>query len=100
MCCVLMVEGGRLGLVWNVCDELLDWVVEIICIIIFYEGDVLCFYKGDWCWLFECVFFGLLCLFIFVYEYVGLLEQVIVLCFFLVSFIVVLLEMEKNVVVV
>lgn len=45
---VLTAEGGRLGLVWNVRDESLDWVAEITRIITPYEGDAPRFYKGDW----------------------------------------------------
>lgn len=40
--------GGRLGLVWNVRDESVDWVAEITRIVTPYEGDAPRFYKGDW----------------------------------------------------
>lgn len=40
--------GGRLGLVWNVRDETVDWVAAITRIITPYEGDAPRFYKGDW----------------------------------------------------
>jgi SAM-dependent methyltransferase len=40
--------GGRLGLVWNVRDEAVDWVRCITAIITPFEGDAPRFYKGDW----------------------------------------------------
>ena len=40
--------GGRLGLVWNVRDESVDWVAELTAIMTPYEGDAPRFYKGDW----------------------------------------------------
>jgi SAM-dependent methyltransferase len=40
--------GGKLGLVWNVRDEAVDWVAAITAIITPYEGDAPRFYKGDW----------------------------------------------------
>lgn len=44
----VLTAEGRLGLVWNVRDESLDWVAEITRIITPYEGDAPRFYKGDW----------------------------------------------------
>lgn len=40
--------GGRLGLVWNVRDESVDWVAALTAIITPYEGDAPRFHKGDW----------------------------------------------------
>lgn len=40
--------GGRLGLVWNVRDESVDWVAELTRIMTPYEGDAPRFYKGEW----------------------------------------------------
>lgn len=40
--------GGRLGLVWNVRDESVDWVAAITAIITPYEGDAPRFYTGRW----------------------------------------------------
>lgn len=40
--------GGRLGLVWNVRDESVDWVAALTAIVQPYEGDAPRFYKGDW----------------------------------------------------
>jgi SAM-dependent methyltransferase len=40
--------GGRLGLVWNVRDESVDWVRRITELITPCEGDAPRFHKGDW----------------------------------------------------
>ena len=44
----VLKRGGRLGLIWNVRDESVDWVAAITGIITPYEGDVPRFYRGDW----------------------------------------------------
>jgi SAM-dependent methyltransferase len=44
----VLKPGGRLGLVWNVRDESVDWVAAITAIITPYEGDAPRFHKGDW----------------------------------------------------
>lgn len=40
--------GGRLGLVWNVRDESVDWVAAVTRIITPYEGDTPRFHTGQW----------------------------------------------------
>ncbi|TDQ64318.1 methyltransferase family protein [Maritalea mobilis] len=40
--------GGKLGLIWNVRDENVDWVAAITKLITPYEGDAPRYYKGDW----------------------------------------------------
>jgi SAM-dependent methyltransferase len=40
--------GGRLGLVWNVRDESVDWVRRITDLTLPLEGDAPRYYKGDW----------------------------------------------------
>lgn len=40
--------GGRLGLIWNVRDESVDWVQAITDLITPYEGEAPRFHKGDW----------------------------------------------------
>ncbi len=40
--------SGRLGLVWNVRDESVDWMAAITEIITPFEGDAPRYYKGDW----------------------------------------------------
>lgn len=40
--------GGKLGLVWNVRDETVDWVAAITRIIAPYQGETPRFHKGEW----------------------------------------------------
>ena len=40
--------GGKLGLVWNVRDESVDWVAAVTRIITPYEGDTPRFHTGEW----------------------------------------------------
>jgi SAM-dependent methyltransferase len=79
--------GGRLGLVWNVRDESVDWVAAITRIITPYEGDAPRFYKGDWRRPFPHPAFGELAEARFAYEHVGPPQQVIIDRFMSVSFI-------------
>ncbi|MCO7518208.1 MULTISPECIES: class I SAM-dependent methyltransferase [unclassified Pseudomonas] len=44
----VLAPGGRLGLVWNVRDESVDWVARITAIITPYEGDTPRFHNGRW----------------------------------------------------
>lgn len=44
----VLEPGGRLGLIWNVRDESVDWVAAITEIITPYEGDTPRFHTGDW----------------------------------------------------
>jgi SAM-dependent methyltransferase len=44
----VLKPGGRLGLVWNVRDESVDWVAELTRIIAPYEGDAPRFHTGRW----------------------------------------------------
>jgi SAM-dependent methyltransferase len=79
--------GGRLGLVWNVRDESVDWVARITRLITPYEGDAPRFYKGDWRRPFPHPAFTPLAQARFEYEHVGPPQQVIVDRFMSVSFI-------------
>ncbi len=80
--------GGRLGLVWNVRDESVDWVAAITAIITPYEGDAPRFYKGDWRKPFAGTqLFGPLEETRFPYEHVGSAQEVIIDRFMSVSFI-------------
>jgi SAM-dependent methyltransferase len=79
--------GGRLGLVWNVRDESVDWVARITRLITPYEGDAPRFYKGDWRRPFPHPAFTALTQARFGYEHVGPPQQVIVDRFMSVSFI-------------
>ncbi|MDH0301950.1 MULTISPECIES: class I SAM-dependent methyltransferase [unclassified Pseudomonas] len=44
----VLAPGGRLGLIWNVRDETVDWVARITDIITPYEGDTPRFHTGRW----------------------------------------------------
>lgn len=44
----VLAPGGRLGLIWNVRDETVDWVARITEIITPYEGDTPRFHTGRW----------------------------------------------------
>lgn len=79
--------GGRLGLVWNVRDESVDWVAQITRLITPYEGDAPRFYKGDWRKPFPHPAFTPLRQTRFEYEHVGPSGQVIIDRFMSVSFI-------------
>ncbi|WP_454712623.1 class I SAM-dependent methyltransferase [Cupriavidus nantongensis] len=70
--------GGRLGLVWNVRDESVDWVAQLTAVMAPYEGDAPRFYKGDWKRVFPAEGFGPLVLQSLPYAHVGPPQQVIV----------------------
>jgi len=70
--------GGKLGLVWNVRDESVDWVARLTAIMTPHEGDAPRFYKGDWKRVFPAEGFGPLELSSLPYEHVGPPQQVIV----------------------
>lgn len=88
--------GGRLGLVWNVRDESVDWVAAITEIITPYEGDAPRFYKGDWRKPFAGRHFGVPGKTVFRYEHVGTAQEVIIDRFLSVSFVAVLPAQEKS----
>ena len=79
--------GGRLGLVWNVRDESVDWVAELTRIVTPHEGDAPRFYKGSWRQAFPHPAFGPLHESVFEYVHEGPPQQVIVDRFLSVSFI-------------
>ncbi|MDF3834564.1 class I SAM-dependent methyltransferase, partial [Cupriavidus basilensis] len=70
--------GGKLGLIWNVRDESVDWVAQLTAIMTPFEGDAPRFYKGDWKTVFPAQGFGELALSSFPYQHVGPAQQVIV----------------------
>lgn len=80
--------GGKLGLVWNVRDESVDWVAAITQIVTPYEGDAPRFYKGDWRKPFaKGAHFGAMTQTTFDYRHDGPAQQVILDRFMSVSFI-------------
>ncbi|SPA55580.1 class I SAM-dependent methyltransferase [Cupriavidus taiwanensis] len=87
--------GGRLGLVWNVRDESVDWVAQLTAIMTPYEGDAPRFHKGDWKRLFPAEGFGPLALQSLPYAHAGPPRQVIVDRVMSVSFIASLPEPEQ-----
>jgi SAM-dependent methyltransferase len=82
----VLKPGGRLGLVWNVRDEAVDWVAAITRIITPYEGDAPRFHKGDWRRPFDGRYFGGLVMTEFPYRHVGSAREVIIDRFMSVSF--------------
>ncbi|MGJ8527519.1 class I SAM-dependent methyltransferase [Maritalea sp.] len=83
----VLKPNGRLGLVWNVRNEKLDWVSALTKIVTPYEGDAPRYYKGDWKTVFPCDGFGELQEASFAHEQVGDPEDVIMNRFMSVSFI-------------
>ncbi|PIM52976.1 SAM-dependent methyltransferase [Roseateles chitinivorans] len=89
--------GGRLGMVWNVRDESIDWVAAITGVITPYEGDAPRFYKGTWRQPFEGqALFGPLQRAVFPHSHVGTFEQVVIDRILSVSFIAALPEQERQ----
>lgn len=91
----VLKPGGRLGLIWNVRDESVDWVAEITRIITPYEGDTPRFHTGDWRLPFDGRYFAqpeLTCL---NYAHSGNAETVIMNRFLSVSFIAALPQADK-----
>lgn len=74
----VLTPGGRLGLVWNVRDESVDWVAAISRIITPYEGDTPRFHKGQWREAFDGSGFSAPELTCFEHSHVGNAETVII----------------------
>jgi SAM-dependent methyltransferase len=84
----VLIPGGRLGLVWNVRDESVDWVAAITEIITPHEGDAPRFYKGEWRKPFGGGrYFSALAQTVYPYQHVGTAREVILDRFLSVSFI-------------
>ncbi|SDT26871.1 methyltransferase domain-containing protein [Pseudomonas fuscovaginae UPB0736] len=92
----VLKPGGRLGLVWNVRDESVDWVAQITRIITPYEGDTPRFHTGAWRLPFNGRYFSTLELSRFEYSHVGTPQEVIIDRFLSVSFIAALSAPEKT----
>lgn len=91
----VLKPGGRLGLIWNVRDESVDWVAAITRIITPYEGDVPRFYKGDWRKPFSGRYFSAPDQTTFTHQHAGTAQEVIIDRFLSVSFIAALQANEK-----
>ncbi|WP_316167006.1 MULTISPECIES: class I SAM-dependent methyltransferase [unclassified Bradyrhizobium] len=89
--------GGRLGLVWNVREESVDWVAAITAIITPYEGDAPRHYTGRWREPFDQqdLFSPLRCS-VFANSHVGTFDQVVIDRTMSVSFIAALPDDEKR----
>ena len=92
----VLKPGGRLGLVWNVRDESVDWVAQITRIITPHEGDAPRFHSGDWRKPFDGRCFSDLQKASFAHQHVGSAEEVILDRFLSVSFIAALAPPEKE----
>lgn len=91
----VLKPGGRLGLVWNVRDESVDWVAAITEIITPYEGDTPRFHTGRWREAFTGEYFSAPKMTCFPYQHVGSPQEVIIDRFLSVSFIAALPEATK-----
>ncbi len=87
---------GRLGLIWNVRDESVDWVAAITEIILPYEGDAPRYSKGQWRRVFDGHLFSPPVETRFEYRHVGSPQQVILDRFLSVSFIAALPAPEQG----
>ena len=87
--------GGKLGLVWNVRDESVEWAAEIARIYAPYEGDAPRERSGAWRQAFPHPGFGELALQRFDHHHVGPPQRVIVDRFLSVSFIAALSPADK-----
>ncbi|MGE8097633.1 class I SAM-dependent methyltransferase [Pseudomonas fluorescens] len=91
----VLKPNGRLGLIWNVRDESVDWVAAITDIISPYEGDTPRFHTGDWRLPFTGYYFSTPELTCFQYTHAGSAKNVIIDRFLSVSFIAALPPAEK-----
>ena len=94
----VLKPDGRLGLVWNVRDQRVDWVAGLTSIIEPYEGDAPRHHTGAWRRPFEAGSsgFGPLAVTHFDYVHRGPPDQVVVDRFLSVSFIAALPEAERD----
>ena len=92
----VLKPGGRLGLVWNVRDESVDWVAAITRIVTPYEGDTPRFHTGEWRRLFPSKLFSQLDETVLSYHHRGSAQQVIVERVLSVSFIAALPEADRK----
>lgn len=73
----VLAPGGRLGLIWNLRDDSVDWVARITALLTPYEGDTPRFYRGSWQQAFTGEYFSPAEESVFNYEHVGSAQQVI-----------------------
>jgi SAM-dependent methyltransferase len=87
--------GGKLGLVWNVRDESVDWVAAISAIIAPHQGDAPRFNSGQWRRLFPNELFSDPEEFSVTHQHIGPAKQVITDRFLSVSFIAALPQPQR-----
>jgi ubiquinone/menaquinone biosynthesis C-methylase UbiE len=92
----VLKPGGKLGLVWNVRDESVDWVAAITRIVAPYEGDTPRFHTGEWRRLFPSELFSQPGETVLSYRHRGSARQVIVERVLSVSFIAALPEADRK----
>jgi ubiquinone/menaquinone biosynthesis C-methylase UbiE len=92
----VLKPDGKLGLIWNVRDDTVDWVAAITKIISPYEGDAPRYYKGEWRHPFAGRLFTDLDEECFAYQHIGTAQTVILDRFLSVSFIAALPDYEKS----
>ncbi|PVZ20295.1 MULTISPECIES: class I SAM-dependent methyltransferase [unclassified Pseudomonas] len=92
----VLVPGGRLGLVWNVRDESVDWVAHITRIITPYEGNAPRFHTGRWREAFDGRYFADERVATFEHHHTGSPDDVILGRFLSVSFIAALPQAEQD----
>lgn len=92
----VLKPGGKLGLVWNVRDDSVDWIAAITKIITPYEGDAPRYHTGDWRRAFNGQLFTGLVEECFAHRHIGTPQTVIVDRFLSVSFIAALPDGEKS----
>jgi len=90
-----LAPGGRLGLIWNVRDESVDWVAAISRIITPYEGDAPRFHSGAWRQVFDGTLFSAMQETTFAHQHVGGAQKVIIDRCLSISFIAALPAPEK-----
>lgn len=88
----VLKPGGRLGLIWNVRDERVDWVAALTHLIAPFEGDAPRYASGAWRKVFPAEGFGPLHAAEFAHGHTGSPEDVIVARVMSVSFIAALPE--------
>jgi SAM-dependent methyltransferase len=88
--------GGRLGLIWNVRDERVEWVRDLTALIAPHEGDVPRYHNGAWRHAFNGRLFSEPELSIFPYVHAGDPQLVIIERFASVSFIAAMNKVDKN----
>jgi SAM-dependent methyltransferase len=92
----ILKPGGKLGLIWNVRDDSVDWITAITKIITPYEGDAPRYNNGKWRRPFKGPLFTDLVEECFAYRHIGTPQTVILDRFLSVSFIAALPDDEKS----